>query len=374
MDTSHPVHGLWCAMLTPLDRSGGVDHRRFADHARRLLALGDRRGRAIRHHRRRPVVRRWRAGRGSCRHFSRPGFPPQRLVAATGCAALSETITLTRHGVPAGCAACLVLPPFFFKDLSRRRPVRLVRARHRGGRRHPAAHPALPHSAGDRRAAVGRPRSAPRCGVPRHHRRSQGQQRRVGEHRGAARARAAARDPRRPRAAPAARAARGRGRDDLRGGEHLSRDRTRAVLAERVPADEERIATFIDIAFRQPFLPAFKAIVAAQTGDAGWHACVRRGSRSTRASDARFSRRSPMPACRRRRRPATINEREEGLDARAAITAADLDALAAFDTPTICNALERLDSRTCRATAIRHGRSFAGSRSRSPSSATRAPR
>ena len=40
MDTKHPVHGLWCAMLTPLDRNGGVDHRLLADHARRLLAQG----------------------------------------------------------------------------------------------------------------------------------------------------------------------------------------------------------------------------------------------------------------------------------------------------------------------------------------------
>jgi len=47
----------------------------------------------------------------------------------------------------------------------------------------------------------------------------------------------------------------------------------RALLSPNVTqADEERIATFLDIVFRQPFLPAFKAIVAAQTGDAGWHA------------------------------------------------------------------------------------------------------
>ena len=47
----------------------------------------------------------------------------------------------------------------------------------------------------------------------------------------------------------------------------------RALFSPSVSqADEERIATFIDIAFRQPFLPAFKAIVAAQTGEPGWHA------------------------------------------------------------------------------------------------------
>ena len=45
----------------------------------------------------------------------------------------------------------------------------------------------------------------------------------------------------------------------------------RALLSPSVTAnDEERIATFIEIAFAYPFLPAFKAIVAARTGDPGW--------------------------------------------------------------------------------------------------------
>jgi len=45
----------------------------------------------------------------------------------------------------------------------------------------------------------------------------------------------------------------------------------RALLSPDVTAaDEERIATLIEIAFRQPFLPAFKAIVAARTRDPAW--------------------------------------------------------------------------------------------------------
>jgi 4-hydroxy-tetrahydrodipicolinate synthase len=35
-------------------------------------------------------------------------------------------------------------------------------------------------------------------------------------------------------------------------------------------SDEERIAAFIDAIFRFPFLPAFKALRAAQTNDAAW--------------------------------------------------------------------------------------------------------
>ena len=40
MNAAHPVQGLWCAMLTPLDASGGVDHGLLVAHARSLLAKG----------------------------------------------------------------------------------------------------------------------------------------------------------------------------------------------------------------------------------------------------------------------------------------------------------------------------------------------
>jgi 4-hydroxy-tetrahydrodipicolinate synthase len=46
------------------------------------------------------------------------GIPPSRMVPGTGCAALADTIELTRHAVGAGCAGALVLPPFFFKGPS----------------------------------------------------------------------------------------------------------------------------------------------------------------------------------------------------------------------------------------------------------------
>ena len=56
----------------------------------------------------------------------------------------------------------------------------------------------------------------------------------------------------------------------------------RALLSPGVTAaDEARIATFIEIAFRQPFLPAFKSIVAARTRRSRVAArCARRWSGS----------------------------------------------------------------------------------------------
>jgi 4-hydroxy-tetrahydrodipicolinate synthase len=46
------------------------------------------------------------------------GIAPARVVVGTGCAALPDTIELTRHATRAGCAGSLVLPPFFFKDIA----------------------------------------------------------------------------------------------------------------------------------------------------------------------------------------------------------------------------------------------------------------
>ncbi len=41
-----------------------------------------------------------------------------RVFAGTGCAALSDTIALTRYAIERGAEAALVLPPFYFKNLS----------------------------------------------------------------------------------------------------------------------------------------------------------------------------------------------------------------------------------------------------------------
>jgi len=45
----------------------------------------------------------------------------------------------------------------------------------------------------------------------------------------------------------------------------------KALMQPKASEDDiARVVEFIEIAFRQPFLPAFKAIVAERTGDPGW--------------------------------------------------------------------------------------------------------
>lgn len=46
------------------------------------------------------------------------GTDPARVVVGTGCAALPDTVTLTRHAAEAGCAGQLIVPPFFFDHVT----------------------------------------------------------------------------------------------------------------------------------------------------------------------------------------------------------------------------------------------------------------
>jgi len=111
------IHGVWCATLTPLDSNGSPDHVRLAAHVKRLFDVGVD-----------GIALFGTTGEGQSFSTSerRAGLEAllarniaaKQIVAATGCAALTETVALTRHAVQAGCAGALVLPPFFFKDVS----------------------------------------------------------------------------------------------------------------------------------------------------------------------------------------------------------------------------------------------------------------
>ena len=46
------------------------------------------------------------------------GIPVQRLLPGTGTCALPESVELTRHALTCGCSGVLVLPPFYYKNLS----------------------------------------------------------------------------------------------------------------------------------------------------------------------------------------------------------------------------------------------------------------
>ena len=103
--------------VTPVSADGAIDDRRFAAHVRALFAQGvdgiapfgtTGEGQSF-------ACDERRAGLAA---LLAAGIPAARIVAATGCTALPETVALTKHAVVAGCVASLVLPPFFWKGVS----------------------------------------------------------------------------------------------------------------------------------------------------------------------------------------------------------------------------------------------------------------
>ena len=43
---------------------------------------------------------------------------PSRMMPGTGCCSITETVEVTAHAVKHGCAGVLMLPPFYYKDVS----------------------------------------------------------------------------------------------------------------------------------------------------------------------------------------------------------------------------------------------------------------
>ncbi len=263
------VHGLWCALLTPIAADGGVDRRRLVAHAQSLLAQGVA-----------GVAPFGTTGEGqsfalderrdSLDALLAAGIPGARIVAATGCAALPETIALTRHAVGAGCVASLVLPPFFWKDATddglfawyATLIERVADPRLRLLLYHLPQVSAVPLSV----ALVAR-LAAAFPGVVAGVKDSEGNW----SHTSALLERVpglailVGHEPHLPRLMRAG------GAGTICGVANLLPALVGALLVPNVAAaDEARIAAFLDVAFRQPLIPGFKSMLADRLGDPDW--------------------------------------------------------------------------------------------------------
>jgi len=108
--------GIWPALLTPLDASLAIDHRRFAAHSRALIAAGcggvtpfgtTGEGTAFSVDERRAAIDALVEG----------GVPGQQILVSTSCAALPDTLALTKHALSVNAWGCLMLPPFYLKGV-----------------------------------------------------------------------------------------------------------------------------------------------------------------------------------------------------------------------------------------------------------------
>jgi 4-hydroxy-tetrahydrodipicolinate synthase len=116
MTELHP-RGVFCASLTPLQADGAPDHGLFVEHCRYLLEEGCD-GIAL------------LGTTGEANSFSsgerkavleaavRAGVAPAKLMPGTGVAALTETVELTKHAVSLGVTTVVMLPPFYYKDVT----------------------------------------------------------------------------------------------------------------------------------------------------------------------------------------------------------------------------------------------------------------
>lgn len=109
-------HGLWCATLTPLTASLEPDGDRLALHCAALLRAGcdgvavfgtTGEGFAFSVAERRHALDR----------LAVAGLPGEKVIAGTGATALSDAVELTRYATSLGLAGTLVVPPFFLKDV-----------------------------------------------------------------------------------------------------------------------------------------------------------------------------------------------------------------------------------------------------------------
>lgn len=109
--------GIWPALLTPLNADLSIDHAKLAAHCKSLIARGC------------PGVTPFgTTGEGpsfsmaerkeAIDQLIKNGIPAAQIMVSTSCAALPETLELTRHAVNAGVHGCLMLPPFFLKGVS----------------------------------------------------------------------------------------------------------------------------------------------------------------------------------------------------------------------------------------------------------------
>jgi 4-hydroxy-tetrahydrodipicolinate synthase len=111
------LQGIWPALMTPLTETLAIDHGRFAAHARTLLDAGcagvtpfgtTGEGPSFSVAERREAVDALVAG----------GVLASRILVSVSCAAVPDTLALTRHAQDIGAWGVLLMPPFFFKGVS----------------------------------------------------------------------------------------------------------------------------------------------------------------------------------------------------------------------------------------------------------------
>ena len=110
-------HGVYAASITPVDASGQPSAKRLLDQCRWLIDQGLS-----------GVAPLGTTGEGNCLpltfrlgvpgHFRDAGFTSNQVIFGTGSCSVGDAIAATRAIIDAGFANALVLPPFYYKNVS----------------------------------------------------------------------------------------------------------------------------------------------------------------------------------------------------------------------------------------------------------------
>ena len=110
------LRGVLAPVVTPFKADLSPDCERFVDHCRWLLSQNC--GLAVFGTTSEANSMSAEERSASLDALIAAGLDPSRMIAGTGCCSITETVALTAHAVKQGCAGVLMLPPFYYKNVS----------------------------------------------------------------------------------------------------------------------------------------------------------------------------------------------------------------------------------------------------------------
>jgi 4-hydroxy-tetrahydrodipicolinate synthase len=116
MNTENRPRGVYSPVVTPFQKNLEPDHRRYVRHCRWLI--GQDVGLAVFGTNSEANSMSVGEKQALLDTLLAAGIPPARLMPGTGCAALTDSVELTRYAVARGCRNVLMLPPFYYKGVS----------------------------------------------------------------------------------------------------------------------------------------------------------------------------------------------------------------------------------------------------------------
>jgi len=116
MNTENRPRGVYSPVVTPFKKNLQPDHERYVRHCRWLI--GQDVGLAVFGTNSEANSMSVAEKQALLDTLLAAGIPASRLMPGTGCAALTDSVELTRYAVARGCRNVLMLPPFYYKGVS----------------------------------------------------------------------------------------------------------------------------------------------------------------------------------------------------------------------------------------------------------------